>query len=380
MRIATVFPRLAAEALGEHRVKAELLCAHRLGPGRAPPRPGGRHRRPRLQRQHAAHERPALSRGVVLVRGGLDRGRRARRRCSLLGARSPQRRRGARDPRSDESTPLRARSTGFASWFPAGARQCAAALGAGNGGGARPRSRRGRMAAAAGARGSGRILDPARAGREDARLSAGRRASAFRPISSEFAAVRLGAVDGRASRGWPACTPSRSSATTGTFRPTRRPSARPGAVAGALAEVNTYPHGGYGPLVPEIARYAGVAPENIVLGAGADDLILLCARAFAGPGRPRRRSRRADLSDVPGGRVPRRRRGRRGRPGPHVLLPAAQSDRALSVSFPRRGRLPSTRRTSSTRRRAQSASSRAASSSSGPSRKRSGSPARASAT
>jgi histidinol-phosphate aminotransferase/imidazoleglycerol-phosphate dehydratase/histidinol-phosphatase len=68
-------------------------------------------------------------------------------------------------------------------------------------------------------------------------------------------------------------------------------SARPGAVASALAEVNTYPHGGYGPLVPEIARYAGVSPENIVLGAGADDLILLCGRAFAGPG---------DLVDVLG--------------------------------------------------------------------------------
>jgi histidinol-phosphate aminotransferase len=36
--------------------------------------------------------------------------------------------------------------------------------------------------------------------------------------------------------------------------------------------------------VSAIARYAGVEPENIVLGAGADDLILLCARTFAGPG------------------------------------------------------------------------------------------------
>jgi imidazoleglycerol phosphate dehydratase HisB/histidinol-phosphate/aromatic aminotransferase/cobyric acid decarboxylase-like protein len=62
------------------------------------------------------------------------------------------------------------------------------------------------------------------------------------------------------------------------------PSARPGTISGALAEVNTYPHGGYGPLVPSIAAYAGVEPENIVLGAGADDLILLCARAYAGPG------------------------------------------------------------------------------------------------
>ena len=68
------------------------------------------------------------------------------------------------------------------------------------------------------------------------------------------------------------------------------PSSRPGALAGALAEINTYPHGGY-PLIHEaIAEYAGVEPENVVLGAGADDLIMLCARAFAGPG---------DVVDVP---------------------------------------------------------------------------------
>ena len=62
------------------------------------------------------------------------------------------------------------------------------------------------------------------------------------------------------------------------------PFARPGAIAPALAEVNTYAHGGFPALVAGIARYAGVTPENVVLGAGADDLILLCARTFAGPG------------------------------------------------------------------------------------------------
>jgi len=62
------------------------------------------------------------------------------------------------------------------------------------------------------------------------------------------------------------------------------PSSRPGALAGALAEVNTYPHGGYVELEAAIAGYVGVEPENVVLGAGADDLILLCGRAFAGPG------------------------------------------------------------------------------------------------
>ena len=60
--------------------------------------------------------------------------------------------------------------------------------------------------------------------------------------------------------------------------------ARPGAVAAALAEVNGYAHGGFPALVAAIADYAGVGPENVVLGAGADDLILLCARTFAGPG------------------------------------------------------------------------------------------------
>ena len=61
-------------------------------------------------------------------------------------------------------------------------------------------------------------------------------------------------------------------------------SARPGAIAGALAEVNAYAHGGHSRLVSAIADYASVEPENIVLGAGADDLILLCARTFTGPG------------------------------------------------------------------------------------------------
>jgi histidinol-phosphate/aromatic aminotransferase/cobyric acid decarboxylase-like protein/imidazoleglycerol phosphate dehydratase HisB len=60
--------------------------------------------------------------------------------------------------------------------------------------------------------------------------------------------------------------------------------ARPGTIAGALAEVNGYAHGGHTRLVREVAAYAGVEPENVVLGAGADDLILLCARTFAGLG------------------------------------------------------------------------------------------------
>jgi histidinol-phosphate aminotransferase len=51
-----------------------------------------------------------------------------------------------------------------------------------------------------------------------------------------------------------------------------------------LSRINTYRHGGTPELVGAIARYAGVEPENVVLGAGADDLILLIARSYAGPG------------------------------------------------------------------------------------------------
>jgi histidinol-phosphate aminotransferase len=60
--------------------------------------------------------------------------------------------------------------------------------------------------------------------------------------------------------------------------------ARPAAVSKALDRVHGYPHGGYPELVAAIAEYAGADPANVVLGAGADDLILLAARTFAGPG------------------------------------------------------------------------------------------------
>ena len=61
-------------------------------------------------------------------------------------------------------------------------------------------------------------------------------------------------------------------------------STRAEALAEELARIHTYPHGGYPRLERAIADYAGVSPENIVLGAGADDLIMLVTRAFAGPG------------------------------------------------------------------------------------------------
>src|SRR5919204_3192036 len=60
--------------------------------------------------------------------------------------------------------------------------------------------------------------------------------------------------------------------------------ARPDTVAAALARIQSYRHGGFPELLQAIADYNGVEPENVVLGAGADDLLMLCARAYAGPG------------------------------------------------------------------------------------------------
>jgi histidinol-phosphate/aromatic aminotransferase/cobyric acid decarboxylase-like protein len=70
----------------------------------------------------------------------------------------------------------------------------------------------------------------------------------------------------------------------GNTSPQALPSTRAEALLDELARIHTYPHGGYPRLEQAIADYAGVSTENIVLGAGADDLILLVTRAFAGPG------------------------------------------------------------------------------------------------
>jgi histidinol-phosphate aminotransferase len=70
----------------------------------------------------------------------------------------------------------------------------------------------------------------------------------------------------------------------GNTSPTLLPSTRAEALTEELARIHTYPHGRYPRLDAAIARYAGVAPENVVLGAGADDLILLVTRSYAGPG------------------------------------------------------------------------------------------------
>ena len=56
-------------------------------------------------------------------------------------------------------------------------------------------------------------------------------------------------------------------------------------VGESFARLNEYGDGTYRALKGAAAEYAGVEPDWIVVGAGADDLILLIARVFLGPGR-----------------------------------------------------------------------------------------------
>jgi histidinol-phosphate aminotransferase len=70
----------------------------------------------------------------------------------------------------------------------------------------------------------------------------------------------------------------------GNTSPHAPPYARTDVLTHELRRIHTYPHGGYEGLAPAIARYAGVGPENVVVGAGADDVILLAVRSFAGRG------------------------------------------------------------------------------------------------
>ena len=70
----------------------------------------------------------------------------------------------------------------------------------------------------------------------------------------------------------------------GNTPPDPPPTARPETIAGALERIQSYRHGGFPSSCDAIADYNGVEPENVVLGAGADDILMLCARAYAGPG------------------------------------------------------------------------------------------------
>ena len=55
-------------------------------------------------------------------------------------------------------------------------------------------------------------------------------------------------------------------------------------LAASMARLGEYPDGTYRVLREAAAAYTGLAVENVVVGAGADDLILLVGQAFLGPG------------------------------------------------------------------------------------------------
>ncbi|MBA3475374.1 MAG: aminotransferase class I/II-fold pyridoxal phosphate-dependent enzyme [Actinobacteria bacterium] len=56
-------------------------------------------------------------------------------------------------------------------------------------------------------------------------------------------------------------------------------------LAESFARLNEYPDGTYRELREAAAAYAGVEPGQIVAGAGADELIAVCAKTFLAPGR-----------------------------------------------------------------------------------------------
>ena len=70
----------------------------------------------------------------------------------------------------------------------------------------------------------------------------------------------------------------------GNVAPAPPASARPGAIARALADVNEYDRSRYYELRQAIADRHNVPLSRIVLGAGSDELIVLCARTFAAHG------------------------------------------------------------------------------------------------
>lgn len=55
-------------------------------------------------------------------------------------------------------------------------------------------------------------------------------------------------------------------------------------LAGSMARLERYPDGTYRELREAAASYAGLTADHVVVGAGADDLILLLAQTFLGPG------------------------------------------------------------------------------------------------
>ena len=67
----------------------------------------------------------------------------------------------------------------------------------------------------------------------------------------------------------------------GNVAATPPPSARPAALAHALADVNEYDRGRYVALREAIAKRHDVGLDQVAIGAGSDEFIVLLARLFA---------------------------------------------------------------------------------------------------
>jgi histidinol-phosphate aminotransferase len=105
----------------------------------------------------------------------------------------------------------------------------------------------------------------------------------MRPLSSQFGPYTwaLSTVEIARRAGIP---PEDVLRFDGNTPPDPPPVARPETIASALERIQSYRHGGFPELLRAIADYNGVEPENVVLGPGADNLLMLCARSYAGPG------------------------------------------------------------------------------------------------
>ena len=191
----------------------------------------------------------------------------------------------------------------------------------------------------------------ARRGRGHARARSGGRA--VRALAPELPRRTSGRRRRRSSRARAGLDPVEIVRFDGNVPPLPLPSSRPGAIAAALADGEHVPARRLSRASTRRSpRYAGVEPENVVLGAGADDLILLRRARVRRARRRRRGPAGADVSALP--RRGASSRARRSATTTPVLTFCCRPGNPLGDARRRcrtRGRSSSTRRTSSTRAR-----------------------------
>ena len=236
---------------GQQNIRVERVALARRG---RRPRRRLRARAPRAPRRRPGRAPGAAPQRRIGVRGLLVGGRRLR---------------GGSDPRAPDrrarAVDGRARARGVHEAF---------AGGHGDAGRGAPRRRGRRTARARGGAAEARGGCGVSAARTDARGLA-------RPVGDGFAPYRWAAsIDEVAERhGIPRAAVLKFDQNTPPL-----PGIPQVPLAQSMAALHEYPDGTYRALREAAAAYVGVAAENVVVGAGADDLILLVARVFLGPG------------------------------------------------------------------------------------------------